>query len=415
MTHPASATVEHEFEYEEQETAYEPKRVRHSSPLRTAIKYGIIFLILLGVIGGGFYVYAIRYGGASVTVVPKTERISLESPLTLPASDFKVFEGSKSVTFDVAATGQSTVQTKARGTITVYNEHANTPQRFVATTRFQTSDGKVYRTPVAITVPGFTMQAGKKVPGSVAIEVVADGVGPSYNISSGTLNLPGLKSDPRYETVYAKVTSPITGGAQGVQPTVSQTDVARALASSTDDGKDTLGSELMARIPTDQFVILPSLIFYEVGTAQLASGAASSSDAKIAHYEAQIKAHAIGIARRVLDSAILANSKEKTSLKDVILIDDWTTLNAVHERRTQSPWIEKEQKLRLSGVIDVEWYFNAEQLAKDLAGKSKSALPQALEAYVGIKRASAKVQPFWNTKFPSNVASIRINKVYEDE
>ncbi len=413
----AVATVEREYEYKEQET---DEYVSAHSPLRTAIKYGAIFLVLLGLIGGGFYVYAIKFGGATITVIPKTEAVSVDNALTLAAADFKVFEGSRSVTFTVAATGQANVTTKARGTITVYNEYSDTVQRFVATTRFQTSDGKVYRTPAAVAVPGYTMQAGKKVPGSVAIQVIADVAGPSHNISTGTLTLPGLKGDVRFDTVYAKVTSPISGGSQGMQPVVSQADVARALASSTVEGQKILGNELASRIPSDQFVILPSLIFYEVGTAELASGQASSttsgtSDTQLAYYEAQIKAHAIGIARRVMDTFVLTNSRQKTTLKDVIVVKDWSGLKAVHERKTQGPWTEKEQKLRVSGTVDVEWYFNSEQLVKDVAGKSLSALPAVLESYIGIQNAEATSQPFWNRKFPSDTALITVKTASIDE
>ena len=80
-------------------------------------------------------------GGATVTITPKHEPVSIQSkafqaeqtPMgdNLPYSMMKV---DLTETIDVPATGQKTVTANASGKIVVYNEASASPQRLIKNT-----------------------------------------------------------------------------------------------------------------------------------------------------------------------------------------------------------------------------------------------------------------------------------------
>src|SRR5205085_479395 len=118
---------------------------------------GMWALLGVGFIVLGFGVLSI-FHGAVLSYVPKSEALSFASDnysAYKTAGNGLMFSlvklsGTKATT--LAATGVEPVSKKASGTIVIYN---NTPaaQTFVATTRFESSAGLVYRIDKPITIP----------------------------------------------------------------------------------------------------------------------------------------------------------------------------------------------------------------------------------------------------------------------
>ena len=106
----------------------------------------------------------------------------------------------------VTATGISSGGQKASGKITVYNNYGSAPQKLITNTRFQTKDGKIYRIKGAISVPGM---------GMTEATVYADQAGEEYNIVPTEFTLPGLKGGARFEKVFAKSKTAMSGGSSG--------------------------------------------------------------------------------------------------------------------------------------------------------------------------------------------------------
>ena len=64
---------------------------------------------------------------------------------------------------------------KAQGTLTIYNAYSSAPQTLVATTRFVTPDGKIFRLTNEVTVPGAKITNGQIVPSSINAPIAAAG------------------------------------------------------------------------------------------------------------------------------------------------------------------------------------------------------------------------------------------------
>lgn len=139
-----------------------------------------------------------------------------------------------------AATGSKNASNqKARGTITIYNEYSEGTQPLVATTRFASEDGKIFRLAKGVVVPGTAKVGEETKPGAIEAEVVADEAGDGYNIESGNFTIPGFKdSGEKYTKFYGKSSKAMIGGGNTSEKvkTVSAADVNAA--------KSKLNSEL---------------------------------------------------------------------------------------------------------------------------------------------------------------------------
>ena len=84
---------------------------------------------------------------------------------------------------------------KARGTLIISNEYSSDTQPLIATTRFETGDGKIFRLAESVTVPGVTIVDGKRQPGIVEAVVIADAPGMPTMSLRPILRLSGSKAD----------------------------------------------------------------------------------------------------------------------------------------------------------------------------------------------------------------------------
>ena len=131
---------------------------------------------------------------------------------TIPA---QVFTSTKNVTESFPGSSVQQVSQKAQGTITIYNAYGASSQELVATTRFLTPDGKIFRITQNVTVPGETKTAnGTLAPSSITAPIVADQAGPDYNVGPvAKLSIPGFDSNSALEAgFYGVITASTTGG-----------------------------------------------------------------------------------------------------------------------------------------------------------------------------------------------------------
>jgi len=95
---------------------------------------------------------------------------------------------------EVQSTSEDTVKEKASGQITVFNDFNENTQRLIKNTRFETSEGLIYRIQNSVVVPGQTVDSsGKTVPGSIVVTVYSDQPGEKYNIGLTDFTIPGFK------------------------------------------------------------------------------------------------------------------------------------------------------------------------------------------------------------------------------
>lgn len=138
-----------------------------------------------------------------------------ETPTRVTDVRGKVVSGTigKSQTFEPSGESSKMVEDVARGMVTIRNE-LSFAQQLVATTRFLSESGVLFRLEDGVTVP-----AG----GSVEAELYADVAGASGNIEATRFTIPGL-SEARQSSVYAQSDTAFVGGEYSVA-VVSQAEL----------------------------------------------------------------------------------------------------------------------------------------------------------------------------------------------
>ena len=174
-------------------------------------------------------------GHAQVVIKPQKQPLNFELPVTVATNtaevdttlhkipgQFLAFHADISKDFSV--TGEKEVVKKARGEITVFNNFNSDPQNLVATTRFESLKGLIFRIPRSIVVPGAKLINGKLTPGSITVEVMADKPGQGYNINADRFTIPGFAGSPKFNGFYAESTKPMVGGMIGLSKVVTEKD-----------------------------------------------------------------------------------------------------------------------------------------------------------------------------------------------
>src|SRR3989344_2103715 len=153
----------------------------------------LIFISVgIAIVALGAILY-ITVGKASIILRPHSEPLALKMKVIastkvqtvdldlsrIPGQQFSVLKEAKG-TYQMTTTKE--VAQKAKGRITIYNK-STTPQRLVATTRFETPKGLIFRIPATLTVAASS---------SIESAVYADRPGTDYNIGATTFTVPGL-------------------------------------------------------------------------------------------------------------------------------------------------------------------------------------------------------------------------------
>ena len=368
-------------------------------PRKSLIGLGVISVVLLGTI---IYISA---GNAKIDIMPKKQPLDIQ--LKVSASDKfsfvdaglnkipgQLFSVEKNAAQTFQTTGEKEVAQKARGTITVFNEYGTTPQVLIATTRFQTPDGLIFRTLKSITVPGTKVENGKIIPGSISVEVVADKPGQSYNIPADKFGIPAFNergNAGRYEKIYGKSDETMRGGAIGKAKVVTDTDFNAA--------KQTLSNQVTKDIQD-------SLKAQTSGLKVL-----NASAIKLKEPESTAKVdEAANEFMMAVSAAIKTVGFKEDDLKGLIrqYIDKTKNLTAIPEKLSTSydNIILDETTGILTFTVNIKGNgyakVDADKIKTDLAGKNETEIKSYFKEAAGVDTAKVVLSPFWVKRIPQD-------------
>ncbi len=378
-------------------------------PKKSLTIFGVISVLLFAVI-----VY-VSTGSAKIDLTPF--KSVLDIPLKVSSSDkFSVvelglnripgqlFNVEKNASQTFSATGEKEVAQKARGNIMVYNEYGTTPQILVATTRFQTSDGLIFRTLKGITVPGTRVENGKIIPGSIAVEVIADKPGQAYNISATKFFIPAFneKGDAgRYEKIYGKSDKNMSGGIVGKAKIVTEEDFNNAKQSLTEQVKKSVTESLKSQT----------------------SGLKTLNDANIKiigpESSAKVDEATESFVMSVTGKIDTIGFKE-SDLRNLIgeFIGKNNNLTVISEKLTLNysnvAFDETANILTFTVNIKGNGYpkIDSEKIKSDLSGKDERGIKEYFRGSKTIESVKVLLSPFWVRRVPQNSDKINIRMNY---
>ncbi len=324
--------------------------------------------------------------------------------ITIPA---QVFTAQKNITELFPATGPSVSgSTKAQGTITIYNDYSSAPQELVATTRFVTPAGQIFRLVNGVTIPGATVAAnGVITPSSITAAIIADQGGSAYNVGPiAKLTIPGFQNDPgRYAGFYGAITGMTTGGGSGTHPVASASDIAAAKASTTAILQSDLQSGLSGSY-TNNFKILDGATDIQVGKLTVNTSTDANGDFSV-FGEASLTA--IGFDENALENYLLAAAEAAATGGDANVSSTFKTINLSYAN-VQANFSTGQVSFSLNGTGSIEPAFSPTDFAASLAGQSISSARTTIASLPELSNGTISVWPIWLWSMPSNPDKIEV-------
>lgn len=192
--------------------------------------YTFFFVLVLGGLAFSF----LYFPKATIIIIPAGEEIEFSGVFNVEKNgtmDIKtktvggfLIEKEKEVEKSFLATGSEKRVDKTKGEVTIFNQTSSL-RKFVAGTRFESPEGKIFKSQDYVSIPGGTEQE----PGKVEIEVIAAEAGEEYNIGPAVFTLPGLKPyGDLYEKIYAESKESMEGGFIGETKVILKEDTEQA-------------------------------------------------------------------------------------------------------------------------------------------------------------------------------------------
>ncbi len=365
------------------------------------------------VVLGLAYAASFLFVSATVSIFPKQTSvpINVSGQASMNPTDeslaFTIVTLSREASKEIPATGEEKVQKKASGKIVIYNNFSADAQKLIANTRFETSDGLIFRIQDAVNVPGQKSAGGVVTPGSLTVTVFADQAGEKYNIGLSDFTIPGFKGDPRFTKITAKSdpSSPISGGFIGTVAKVSPNDAVTAKASIETQLKGELRDGLRAQIPDSHILFTNAYTFnFEELPMENKSGTGSALTATTKE-----KGTIYGILfDRNAVSKYLAERSADIGQKDVS-VSNLESINFTLENTAAfSPATSKNISFKLAGNADFVWNIDEMAVSESLTGQKRSNIKGILASFEAIDKASVAISPVWIFTLPDDPSKIEV-------
>lgn len=406
------------FEKRDKNNQEEEKEIREPLP-KNSWKFYLIFggLILGAIIITALYLFLPK---ASVKILTQTKSQSVDAEIaadvnnltvesevkTIPA---KTISLSEELAYPFDATGEkSSLNKKAKGTITIYNEYGTQSQPLVATTRFLSKDGKLFRLSQNIVVPGMIKSGTETNPGAIEAEVVADEAGESFNINPTDFTIPGFKDsgNEKYTKFYGKSFKAMTGGGDslGKITSVSEQDIALAKTKATQELNIKILEKLKAEAGTGSVVLDEAVNFNDL-TYTVSNPTEETAGKFMLNLKG--KGSALIFSEKDFKEVIIKGFAEKNNGKKQISEESIV----LEFGKADVDFINGKMLVRVHGVGKLNADLNLNIIKKEILGKNEDDLKEYLSRYGEITGVEVKYWPsmIFSSKIPAYEGRVEIS------
>lgn len=379
--------------------------VNHQPPGRynseRAATFGLWFVGVIGLFFL-FFLFSVIFAETTVTVYPESADITVDDTFTA-ANDsqadgvpYSVIDAEAGVELAATSTGTEYRESEASGEIRIYNDYTSESIRLVPNTRFESSDGLIYRTREAVTVPG----QSDSEPGTITATVYANEAGSEYNLSGGSFSIPGFAGTAYEEDVYAETQTAISGGVVGEVPVVSSSTRAQLEDEAGEQLREQLADEVADSTP-EGFIVYDDAMFFttSIGTSDQEEATSTLM------VTGQLQAAAFD--GRQLSSFLATNYSDDISTESDVRIQNLDEFEfGILDKESVN--LNEGFEFTLSGESKIVWQFDERALVRDLRGLQKDRLNEVLVNYESIQEAEVVTRPFWKRTLPDDSAEISV-------
>ncbi len=362
------------------------------------------------IIGGGYWISTI-FEKADVVInvkkqlfVLKQSEFSASKNMNTPIN-FEIMIITDEEFKSLVLSESQNISTKATGSVVIYNEYSTRSQAVAKHSYLSDKNGKTYLTDKAITIAGYKTVNGKIIPGTASVGVTSFLAGSAYNIPPSDFNINIYKGTIKYTKIYAKSTTPISGGSQGLTYILSTQDKGALNAEALSTFKSNFFKKINAEIPKG-YILYPNAATYEY-----------KIDDSVFSPTPDIKVRITGTLKAIIfKESDLSKTVLKYLLPDIsvnelneIQIPNLSRISFAFSKSDQV--ITKEMQnvnFTLTGDLDAFWNPDMEKLKSSIAGASKNLLQPIFKSDPGIAAASVKIFPVWQSSMPEDLSRIHI-------
>src|SRR3989344_1226310 len=348
-----------------------------------------------------------RSSGVELILTPKSTMSAVNKSVVLSRAgsanvvEFSTLALPYPMSGSFASGEKKSTESKAQGTVVIFNKTSKDPQVLIASTRLESPEGKIYRIPSMVTIPGTKVENGKTVPGSKEVDVVADKAGAEYNIGLTDFTIPGFKGSPKFETVFARSKTEMTGGYVGNSQIVTKNAVEAAAAELISEANKNLKNIISKKLPAGS-VLLPGSEEYFILSTEVNPKIGSPLPAG-QKFELKLNAEARGamIKEADLAKAVAKNDLDPASLGGgdfrILNLGELDLKLSGYKYEGETMRADVKGKVKMEAAIDIE---NAKNILMK-SGVDNGA--GVLGLFSAISRAELKYHPFWAGFLPGKL------------
>lgn len=379
----------------------------------------IFYILILSLLLVGIVFAFVWLPKANVVLIPASEEVDfagqfqvkkdakLDIQNNIVPAVFLQEEEEIKKNFNSTGNAQGTI-TKASGQITVYNKDASS-HNFVSGTRFESEDGKVFKSKSAINIPAGSSQN----PGTVKIEVIASKGGEEYNIKASTFTIPGLQSTSLYRKIYGKSSTAMTGGSSGEGSVVLKEDLdnARKELRALQDAKlEELNAKVLAKIP-ENLKFLRDTVVTQKDEIVFDKKAGEAGET----FYGQTKASVWVLSFDEKNVQKIISNIVKQQVKDGATFQEILSTQEIHYKLLRGNSQTGTLDVSFNGKEKVAWKVDEEEIKDTIMGKTSKEFQSYIKKDMGgkIKDAELILWPFWVNNIPGKPSRVIIKVEYK--
>jgi len=361
--------------------------------------------------------YLLVESKAVVEIWPETSTLELEAHIVLQeAADEvdsirailpgRIISTEVSLSQNFHSSGTKVKAERAEGIIRVYNAYSVYDQPLLATTRFVSADGKLFRTPKRVVISGGHYEGRELVPGYTDVEIVAAESGEEYNIKPSIFSIPGFAGTEKYTAFYGKSFESMEGGFKAEVSEVTGDDLAEAGNILRDKIAVEAEKSLESILPSGFIMLVDSIKMENVEVEHLAE-AHQELDSFVSQIKGEIKVFVV----------------KESDLKDFAGAFIFSNLQDGKDFNEQSVNIEYyltaidleggEVALDLNISAQIYSAIDKERLKEDIKDRNPEQIAEFFRSYNDIIRAEAQLSPFWVRKAPAQTQRIEVHILFD--
>lgn len=303
----------------------------------------------------------------------------------------RILEITLEKTSEFSVKGKEESSGRYGGTMTVINEK-NQSQSLVKTTRFESTNGKIFRTDSSVVVPAR---------GSIDVYVIADGDGEEYAQSSGKFIIPGLNESSQ-KLVYGELKNPMAKESR-TKYVLAQEDLDAAQKQLNDELKIEGAQKIKELLIQGE-----ELSDEDITIQTLSEESSKKLGTETNKFNYTIKSRITGVVFSKEDLMTLAKNSLKNQMDKSQQLVDYNNNSLKYNIESYSPddktvTLNVELSANVMQNSDSE-IFNTERLR----GLSQEEIIDYFRNIPTIESVNVKFSPFWVKKAPKMADHIKV-------